>query len=133
MHNNNDNTSTVNVSPTNGNRRIDPFSARVLARYARQVAMTRFVRQIGKWLYRAVLGLTKPVAEWNRRNALYRELQALPDYLLKDIGFSREQIPAVVNNELRREDLALGPTSSQTVAGLAAANEDRDSEKPLAA
>ena len=131
MQNQNDNASTVNVSPANGDRRIDPFSAQVLARHARQVEMARFVRLLGKWLSQAVLGLTKSIAEWNRRNMLYRELQELPDYLLSDIGFSREQIPAVVNNELRREDFALSPTASQTVAGLAADNED--TEKPLAA
>ncbi len=131
MQNQNDNTSTVNVSPANGNRRIDPFSAQVLARHARQVAMARFVRLFGKWLYRATVKAIQPIAEWNRRNTLYRELQGLPEHLLNDIGFSREQIPAVVNNQLRREDFALSPTASQTVAGLAADNED--TEKPLAA
>ena len=133
MQNKNDNTSTVNGSPGNGNQRIDPFSAQVLARHARQVEIARFVRQIGKWLGKAVLRLTKSVADWNRRNALYRELERLPDYLLKDIGFSRDQIPGVVNNELIREDFAPGPTASQTVAGLTAANSEEDSEKHLAA
>ncbi len=131
MQNQNDNTSTVNLSPANGNQRIDPFSAQVLARHTRQVAMARFLRQFGKWLYQAALGLIQPIAEWNRRNTLYRELQGLPDYMLNDIGFSREQIPAVVNNQLRREDFALSPTASQTVAGLAVDNEE--AEKPLAA
>ncbi len=131
MRNQNDNTSTVNVFPANGNQRIDPFSAQVLARHARQVAIARFVRQIGKWLCQAALGLTKSVAEWNRRNALSRELQGMPDYLLNDIGFRRDQIPAVINNELRREDFALSPTVGETVAGFVADNEE--TEKPLAA
>ncbi len=122
-----------NVFTTAANRPLDPLARAALGRYARQVEMARFVRQIGKWLGKAVLGLTKSVADWNRRNALYRELERLPDYLLKDIGFRRDQIPAVVNNELRREDVAPGPTAGQAVAGLTAANSEEDSEKQLAA
>ena len=128
MQNKNDNFFTVAA-----NQQLDPLTRAALGRVARQVEIIRFVHQIGKWFGRAVLGLIQPIADWNRRNALYRELEALPEYLLKDIGFSRDQIPAVVNNELRREDLALSPTSHETAFNLAAANSEKNAERRLAA
>jgi hypothetical protein len=61
----------------------------------------------------------------------------MPDYLLRDIGIERGQVSAVVNNKLRREDLALSPTGSHDAPGgfgpAEAVNEDKDTEKPLAA
>ena len=117
-------------------RRFDTLSARELARYARQVEMARFIRS-------AVQGLIKSIADWNRRNVLHRELHALPDYLLKDIGFRRDQIPAVVNNELRRETNTPSPTAGETMFAqgeIQAANKagtpadtGPETEKPLAA
>ncbi len=94
--------------------------------------MIRFIRS-------AVQGLIKPIADWNRRNALHRELMALPDYLLKDIGFSRGQIPWVVYDELRREAYTLSPTAGETMFGQGEiraggpANGGPETEKPLAA
>ncbi len=136
MRNNNDNDLKI-FQVTGGRvRRFDTLSARVLGHYERQVEMTRFIRS-------AVQGLIKSIADWNRRNALHRELAGLSDYLLKDIGFSRGQIPAVVNNELRRETYTLSPTVGKTILGEgkikaeikagATANADPETEKPLAA
>ena len=132
MRNHNDNDSKVSQVTGGQGRRIDTLSARELGRYARQVEMTRFIRS-------AVQGLIKPIADWNRRNALHRELNALPDYMLKDVGFSRDQIPAVVNNELRREAYTLSPTAGETMFGQGEiragvpANAGPEAEKPLAA
>ena len=134
MRNYNDN--DLKISQVTGGRfrRFDALSARELGRYARQVEMIRFIRN-------AVQGLIKSIADWTRRNALRRELNALPDYLLKDIGFRRDQIPAVVNNELRRETYTLSPTAGDTMLGqreikagaTAKATADPETEKPLAA
>ena len=132
MRNHNDNDSKVSQVTGGRVRRIDALSARELGHYARQVEMIRFIRS-------AVQGLIKPIADWNRRNALHRELMALPDYMLKDIGFSRGQIPAVVNNELRREAYTLSPTGGERMFGQAGiktgapANAGPETEKPLAA
>lgn len=71
------------------NRRIDPETARTLARHARQMEMFRFIRDI------AVTGV-KAIVRWHRRNVLYRELAGLPDHLLADIGLERGQIADVV-------------------------------------
>ena len=136
MRNNNDNDLKI-FQVTGGRvRRFDTLSARVLGHYERQVEMTRFIRSAVQWLI-------KSIADWNRRNALHRELAALSDYQLKDIGFSRGQIPAVVNNELRRETYTLSPTVGETILGEgkikaeikagATANADPETEKPLAA
>ncbi len=132
MRNYNDNDLKISQVTGGRGRRIDALSAQVLGRYARQVEMTRFIRS-------AVQGLIKSIADWNRRNALHRELMALPDYMLKDIGFSRDQIPAVVNNELRREAYTLSPTAGEKMFGQgeikagAPANAGPETEKPLAA
>ena len=132
MRNHNDNDSKVSQVTGGRGRRIDTLSARELGRYARQVEMIRFIRS-------AVQGLIKSIADWNRRNALHRELNALPDYILKDIGFRSDQIPAVVNNELRRETYTLSPTAGETMLGQAeikagtTTDTGPETEKPLAA
>ena len=132
------NDNDLKISQVTGGRvrRFDTLSARELARYARQVEMARFIRSAARWLI-------KSIADWTRRNALHRELNALPDYLLKDIGFRRDQIPAVVNNELRRETYTLSPTAGETMFGqgeIQAANKagtptgtGPETEEPLAA
>ena len=132
MRNYNDNDLKISQVTDGRVRRFDTLSARELGRYARQVEMIRFIRS-------AVQGLIKSIGDWNRRNTLHRELNALPDHLLKDIGFSRGQIPAVVNNELRREPYTLSPTGGETMFGQgeikakAPANAGPETEKPLAA
>jgi len=136
MRNYNDNDLKISQVIGGRVRRLDTLSARVLGHYERQVEMTRFIRSAVQWLI-------KSIADWNRRNALHRELAALSDYLLKDIGFSRGQIPSVVNNELRRETYTLSPTVGETMLGEgkikaeikagATTNADPETEKPLAA
>ena len=132
MRNHNDNDSKASQVTGGRVRRLDALSSRELGHYARQVEMIRFIRN-------AVQGLIKPIADWNRRNALHRQLMALPDYMLKDVGFSRDQIPAVVNNELRREAYTLSPTGGERMFGQAGikavvpANAGPEAEKPLAA
>ena len=113
---------------------VDPLSARVLASHARQKEMARFLGHAGQGLFRVLRWLVKPLTNWHRRNVLYGDLQALPDYLLKDIGFTRDEITAVVYHQLRRQPLSLSPTGSQpasTVSGTE--NENREQKKPLAA
>ncbi|MCH8237067.1 MAG: DUF1127 domain-containing protein [Proteobacteria bacterium] len=132
MRNYNDNDLKISQVTDGRVRRFDTLSARELGHYARQVEMIRFIRS-------AVQGLIKSIADWNRRNTLHRELNALPDHLLKDIGFSRGQIPAVINNELRRETYALSPTAGETMFGQgeikakAPAEAGPETEKSLAA
>ena len=109
---------------------LDPISREALGRHARQVEMLRFLPQ-------AIKAVFNWLVRWNERIVLDRELRAMPDYLLKDIGIERDQISAVASYKLRREDLTLSPTGSQVVAGgfkpVAAANEDKETNKPLAA
>ncbi len=132
MRNYNDNDLKISQATDGRVRRFDTLSARELARYARQMEMIRFIRSAVLWLF-------KSIADWNRRSILQRELIGLPDYLLKDIGFSRGNIPAVVNNELRREVYTLSPTAGETMFGQAGikvetpANAGPETEKPLAA
>ena len=88
-------------------------------------------------LSRAFEWLAKPFLNWHRRNVLYSDLQALPDYLLKDIGFTRDEITAVVYHHLRRQPLSLSPTRARPAPSVSAVsgteNENRKEEKPLAA
>ena len=110
----------------------DTLSVRELAHYLRQVEMARFFGQVARMLI-------KPVVEWNRRMTLSRELNAKPDYLLKDIGLSRWDIPAVVSGELGRKTLALSPLNpSSSPAFTGNENDgddgdDRNETTPLAA
>lgn len=46
--------------------------------------------------------LWRSVATWVQRDAVYRELAALDERGLKDIGITRGDIPAVVAGRLRR-------------------------------
>ncbi len=83
--------------------------------------------------------LVKAFIRWNQRNALNRRLQALPDYLLKDIGISRGQIPAVVSGALKRQASPLAEAVSQGSLSFLDAKKRRagntapDTEKRLAA
>jgi uncharacterized protein YjiS (DUF1127 family) len=107
----------------------DTLSVRELAHYLRQVEMAHFFGQVARMLI-------KPVVEWNRRMTLSRELNAKPDYLLKDIGLSRWDIPAVVSGELGRRTLALSPvnpSSAPAFTGNKDDGDDRDETTPLAA
>ena len=119
---------------------VNPLSARVLASHARQKEMFRFIGKAASAFVQGVQWLAKPFLNWHRRNVLYGDLQVLPDYLLKDVGFTRDEITAVVYHQLRRRPLTLSPTRAQpasSVSGVSGVsgteNENRKEEKPLAA
>ncbi|NQV82198.1 MAG: DUF1127 domain-containing protein [Rhodospirillales bacterium] len=109
MRNQKDSTSTViHFTPTRV-LKTDPLSAGVMTHYMHQVEM---VRAIGK----AFGAMVQGIRNWSRRNALSTNLNAMPDYILRDIGVRRDQIPAIVSGELKRGSLGLGlsPTGSQS-------------------
>ncbi len=88
------------------------------------------VRQALRGLIRGIVGAVRQGAEalqrWHRRRVTYRELMALDDRLLRDIGLRRDQIPAAVEESLWNQP---GPAEAYvaTVAGRQsdAANDDR--------
>ncbi|MEE9317179.1 MAG: DUF1127 domain-containing protein [Rhodospirillales bacterium] len=133
----NDNVLEVPNLSRRAGRVLDPISRAALGRHARQVEMLRFLHKATKFLSQSIKAVFGWLDRWNERVILDRELRSLPDYLLRDIGIQRHQISAVVNNKLRREDLVLSPIGSQVrpsaVKAAEAVNEDKDSEKPLAA
>ena len=136
----NDNNGNAGLFSAFAPQRIDPLSAAALGRYARQEAMVGFIRKAAPVFVQGIQWLVKPLLNWHRRNVLYDDLQALPDYLLKDIGFTRDEITAVVYNDLRRQPLSLSPTRAQPVSSVSGVsgvsgteNENRKQEKPLAA
>ena len=133
----NDKNGNEDVLAVNAPRRIDPLSAGVLGHYARQEEMARFIRKAVPVFVKGVQWLAKPFINWHRRNVLYRDLQALPDYMLKDIGFTRDEITAVVYHQLKRQPLSPSPTRAHpadSVSGVSGTeNENRKEEKPLAA
>ena len=103
-------------------------------------AAIRRARQLRSEFFAAALErLVKAFIRWNQRNALNRRLQALPDYLLKDIGIGRGQIPAVVSGALKRQASPLAEAVSQGSLSFLdakkrrAGNTDPDTEKALAA
>jgi uncharacterized protein YjiS (DUF1127 family) len=85
---------------------MDPSSVENAARRARQEYIMRSFAAIGRSIAAAVAGAL-------RRRAVYRELAALPDHLLNDIGLRRDQLEAVAFGGLKREasDLALAAES----------------------
>ncbi len=133
----NDNVLEVPNLSSSAGRGLDPISREALGRHARQVEMLRFLHKATKFLSQSIKAVFGWLAHWNERVILDRELRSMPDYLLRDIGIERDQVSAVVNNKLRREDLALSPTGSHDAPGgfgpAEAVNEDKDTEKPLAA
>lgn len=72
-------------------------------------------RGMNRWMQRGLSALERGQA---RRLAL-RELYALDDRLLQDIGLSREQVPVTVNAMFRREPLAgaTGPSREENSGG----------------
>ena len=103
-------------------------------------ANIRRARQLRSEFLAAALGrLVKAFIRWNRRHALNRRLQALPDYLLKDIGIGRGQIPALVSGALTRQASPLAEAVSQGSISFLdakrrpAGNTGPDTEKALAA
>ena len=133
----NDNLANAAVLAVDAPQRIDPLSAGVLGHYARQEAMARFISKAAPVFVQGFQWLAKSFLNWHRRNVLYSDLQALPDYMLKDIGFTRDEITAVVYHQLRRQPLSLSPTRARPAPSVSAVsgteNENRKEEKPVAA
>ena len=103
-------------------------------------ANIRRARQLrSEFLAAALERVVKAFIRWNQRNALNHRLQALPDYLLKDIGIGRGQIPAVVSGALKRQASPLaeavpqGSLSFFDAKERPAENTGPDTEKALAA
>ncbi len=90
-------------------------------------------RQALRGLIRGIVGAVRQGAEalqrWHRRRVGYRELMALDDRLLHDIGLHRAQIPAAVDGLWRNESNPVAKRQAYvaTVAGRQsdAANDDR--------
>ncbi len=91
------------------------------------------VRQALRGLIRGSVGAVRQGAEalrrWHLRRVTYRELMALDDRLLHDIGLRRDQIPAAVKGLLRNESNPVAKPQAYvaTVAGRPsdAANDDK--------
>ncbi len=103
-------------------------------------AAIRRARQLrSDFLAGALKRMVKAFIRWNQRHALNHRLQAMPDYLLKDIGISRGQIPAVVSGALKRQPSPLAEAVSQGSLSFLDAKKRRagntapDTEKALAA
>ncbi len=118
MRNQNDNDIGTTGFPA-ARKTSDPLSVREQAHYLRQVETARFLRQVARMLI-------KPLVEWNTRMILSRELNAKPDYLLKDMGLSRWEIPAVVSGELGRRTPALNPVNPSSVQAFTGNEDDGD-------
>ena len=130
----NDNNGNAGLFSAFAPQRIDPLSASALGHYTRQKEMARFIGKAVPVFVQGVKWLAKPFLNWHRRNVLYNDLQALPDHLLKDIGFTRDEITAVVYHQLRRQPLSLSPTRDQPTSAVSGTeNENRKEQKPLAA
>ena len=122
MLNKNDNISTLGLTGQ-GVVWMDPLSRRELGHYARQQEIGRFVAYIGKSLATMIRG-------WIDRTRQYQELNALPDYVLKDIGFTRDQISQVVNNQLRRPEMSLSPTGPSSAPAFSETVRDVEEDTP---
>ena len=103
-------------------------------------AATLRARQLrGEFLAGALERVVEAFIRWNRRHALNHRLQTLPDYLLKDIGIGRDQIPAVVSGALKRQPSPLAEAVSQGPLSFLDAKKRRagdtapETEKALAA
>ena len=84
-------------------RSLDPLSVEIMARRARQEAILRALAAIGRALAAIGRAISRAVAGFFRRRALYRELATMPDHLLNDIGLRRDQVEAVAFGGLKRE------------------------------
>ncbi len=104
----------------------------VIEHYAK-TGRAQAVRQALGGLIRGIVGAVRQGAEalqrWHRRRVTYRELMALDDRLLRDIGLRRDQIPAAVDGLWRHESNPVAKPQAYvaTVAGrpLDAANDDK--------
>ena len=122
MQNRNDNISTP--GPTGqGVSQLDPLTRRELGHYARQQEIGRFLSNAVKWLGATYRG-------WIDRTRQYQELNALPDYVLKDIGFTRDQISQVLNNQFKRPEMSLSPTGPSSAPAFSPGVNDTEEDTP---
>ena len=104
-----------------------------------EAAMRRARQLRSEFLAGALKRVVKALIRWNQRHALAHRLQALPDYLLNDIGIDRGQIPALVSGALKRQASPLAEAVSHGSLGFFGARKRRagntapDTEKSLAA
>ena len=86
-------------------------------------------------------GLVETVAQANQRQALYRQLSALDDHMLADIGIHRTDIPRLVAQSYRTYTRAPQATTAETRPDQSMTEEDlamvdvpaNDTETPRAA
>lgn len=108
----------------------DPLSASVLSRYARQEKLAEFILQAFDGLFTFFKG-------WANRKRVTRDLSSMPDYLLRDIGIRRDEIPAIVAGKLDKGSLALSPTGDKDAPAFykdkAKSESKPEDETPMAA
>jgi uncharacterized protein YjiS (DUF1127 family) len=75
--------------------------------------------------------LAAPLVRWYRRNAVYRELASLDDRMLSDIGISRGDIPALVNDWSGETSRIAAEEEPQMLRGLRLWNRSRATAKAL--
>jgi uncharacterized protein YjiS (DUF1127 family) len=128
-------TAATSLSEIIAGHRPDPLTVEIMARYARQEMMAKFLRAAWK-------AVTKAIARKFRNRAVYQELRELPDHLLDDIGIRRDQVSAIAYDGLSRPatdlELATGQGGlsffDHRPAPVAAApRDDAGNGKPLAA
>ena len=98
-------------------------------RELRAQAVRQALRGLIRGSVRAVRHGAEALQHWHRRRVTYRELMALDDHLLHDIGLHRDQIPAAVEGLWRNESNPVAKPQAYvaTVTGRQsdAANDDR--------
>ena len=111
-------------------KQMDPLSRKVLAQNARQIEMAYFLIRIISKMVGGIKKVVFGIAAWLGEGNTYRELNAMPDYILNDIGIRRDQINAVVTGKLVRETVQPSPAEVQPLKAVADSN---DEDHPLAA
>ncbi|MCH7937958.1 MAG: hypothetical protein IH994_12860 [Proteobacteria bacterium] len=110
-----------------------------IERYAIDAGIRRAHQLRSQYLKALLTGLVKKIVGWNRKYALRRRFDNMPEYLLKDIGIERDQVGALVSGDLRRDPLSLSPAGSQSapafqgVSAPVAENSNSEPDRQLAA
>ncbi len=115
------------TSVVQGGAGLDPWVVPTAAARLRAAVVRRLLRRFGRGLaYAAGAGMIEPLRRRRNRAALYRELMARDDRLLRDIGITRGEIPLVVQGTLwARAERPLGLCQGEAVYGEFTAKEDR--------
>lgn len=78
--------------------------------------------------------MVRPLVRWRKRNELYREMMALDERILDDLGITRYQIPDIVANAFRDEATNVAVLRAKGPRRPAEAPTDgNDHHRPLAA